>query len=150
VTRFHVVLLAAFVALDCAAFGAHGQPSATPQYVSMLQLIANPNQFNGSLICVTGFLTMEHEGDLLFLHQEDAEHMILENAIRIDETKQMRADAEQIDGKYVRITGVFLITDRRRYPFFGGGIGKLRSYQVWSDPRKPVSRKVLEMPGVVR
>jgi hypothetical protein len=113
----------------------------------MLQLIATPEQFNGKLISVIGFLTMEHEGDRLFVHQEDAVHAILNNAIQVERTKQMFADREKLDLKYVKLIGTFQARDGQKIPFFSGAI-VVKSCDLWSDPAHPISQRIREIPGV--
>jgi hypothetical protein len=106
-------------------FGAgtpEGRAQVTQQAVSvsMLHLLTTPEQFDGKLVSVIGFLTMDHEGDLLFAHQEDAVHVILGNAVQIVGTKQMFAEREKLDMKYVKVLGTFKAGNRRRIPFYSG------------------------------
>lgn len=114
-------------------------------YVSLLQLIVNPEQYDGKIIGVIGFLSMGREGDLLFVHQEDERHVILENAVQVQETKQMHQDIEKLDNKYVKLTGTFHVNDRGRVPFFSGAVTDVRSCDPWSDPLKPLSTKIRDL-----
>jgi hypothetical protein len=109
--------------------------------VSLLQLIVAPENYDGKLIGVIGFLSMGREGDLLFAHQEDERHVILGNAVQVHETKQMHQDIEKLDNKYVKITGTFHANNRERIPFFSGAVTEVRSCDLWSDPLKPLSDK---------
>ena len=125
-----------------------GRAQSTQQAVSvsMLQLLTTPEQFDGKLVSVIGFLTMDHEGDLLFAHQEDAVHVILGNAIHIEGTKQMFAGREKLDMKYVKALGTFKASNRRRIPFYSGAIVGIRSCELWSDPAHPISQRLRELP----
>jgi hypothetical protein len=90
-------------------------------YPSLLQLIVNPDQFEGKEISVIGFLSMGREGDLLYFHEEDENHVILQNAIQVHETAQMHRDAEKLNLKYVKLSGIFRISDRGKIPFIADG-----------------------------
>src|SRR3984885_10517237 len=57
-----------------------------PLGVTLVQLIANPEKFDGKLIRVIGFLRLAHEGNVLYLHREDYENAILGNGIWVDAT----------------------------------------------------------------
>src|SRR3989442_3142997 len=87
------------LALVCVIFvsishAARGQ-AESPQPLSFLELIANPNKFDGKLIFVTAFLGLDPpDGNMLYLHKEDYDNGILLNAVSIEVTKQMRIDSE--------------------------------------------------------
>jgi hypothetical protein len=114
-------------------------------YPSLLQLIVNPEQYEGKAISVIGFLSMGREGDLLFFHEEDGRHGILENAVQVQETEQMHRDAEKLNLKYVKLTGVFRASDRKKIPFYSGIITDVRSCDLWSDPNYPMSQKIHDL-----
>ncbi len=111
-----------------------------PVYVSVLQLVTTPEQFDGKLISVIGFLTMDREGDYLFAHQEDAVHVIINNAIQIEGTKEMLAEQGKLNQEYVKVLGTFHLGERERVPFYSGSITGVRSCSFWSDPQHPMSR----------
>jgi hypothetical protein len=75
--------------------------------VSLVQLIATPEKFDGKVVAVQGFLDMDREGDLLYLHQADSENVILSNAIWIRRTEQMGRDRAKLNMKYVKVVGTF-------------------------------------------
>ncbi len=52
-------------------------PPPKPLPVSLIQLIATPDKFDGKLIHVFGLLAMSREGDLLYLDQADRDNVIL-------------------------------------------------------------------------
>ena len=78
-----------------------------PMPVSMVQLIVNPEKFDTRLVTVQGFLTLEHEKhhiarSVLFLHQEDAKHLLGANSAEVVPSEQMLRDQEKLDGKIGR------------------------------------------------
>lgn len=116
-------------------------------YVSMLQLIATPEKFDGKQVVVTGFLQLGHEADLLYVHQEDQKHGILENAIEVEATEEMGKNKAKLNMKYVRLLGVFKAPDKRKSPFLGGMIANIENCDLWSDPEHPMSIKLKELVG---
>ncbi|WP_445232557.1 hypothetical protein [Duganella rhizosphaerae] len=59
--------------------------------VSMIQLIANPQQYDGQPIRLIAFLNLEFEGNALYLHREDFDRSIVSNAVWISlEDHQVR------------------------------------------------------------
>lgn len=122
--------------------------TAQPAYASALQLVTTPERYDGKLVSVIGFLGMEHEGDLLFVHEEDQKHLILSNSVRVDGTKQMFKNREQLDMKYVKLLGVFRAGDRVKDPLIVGTLTDVTSCEVWSDPKNPLSRRLLTIPGI--
>jgi len=112
---------------------------------SLIQLIANPERFDGKLVVVHGFLRIGHEKHhgtetVLYLHQEDATHLLGSNAVWVIASEQMIRDHEKIDGMYVMLTGVV-----RAVSGAGGSSGMVikdvQSCRAWSDPRRPIGLK---------
>lgn len=127
---------------------ATAQNSADEQhYVSLVQLITTPERFNGKKVVVTGFLELRHEESLLYLHEEDNAHGILENAIGVSTNRQIRNDKEILNLKYVRIVGYFRASDRQKSPFHSGTIGNIENCRLWSDPAHPMRERIKEMLG---
>jgi hypothetical protein len=110
-----------------------------------MQLIANPDRFDGSVVTVTGFLILgEHpefinQEPFLYLHEEDAKNLLVENAVRVAASHQMQHEREKLDHMYVTLTGLFKVshakgpdsTDR-------GTITEVQSCRVWSNPSRPI------------
>ena len=123
--------------------GGFGDDRAIP--VSLIQLLANPDKFDGKLVTVQGFLNLEHEKHhgargFLFLHPEDANHLLGSNAADVVPSEQMLRDQEKIDGMYVTMTGLL-----QAVPGASGSYGVVikgvRSCLAWSDPRRPIGLK---------
>lgn len=118
--------------------GGFGQDPSSP---GMISLLANPERFDGKLVTVFGFLTLdrqEHHAPkaFIFLHEEDANNL-LPNGAEVVPSEQMLRDAEKINGEYVTLTGLAHIVA-------GGNnsrgivIEDVRNCRVWSDPRRPI------------
>jgi hypothetical protein len=63
----HVMTAISFVS----AVSTIAAPDETPQDVGMVQLLGAPEKYDGKLIRVIGFLSLEFEGVGLYLHRED-------------------------------------------------------------------------------
>jgi hypothetical protein len=84
VTLFWVSLL--FLLLACSNAPAQGyNPKAgydpTIKDVSILQLITNPQAYDNAKVRFIAYLRLEFEGNGLYLHREDYENGITQNAI---------------------------------------------------------------------
>jgi hypothetical protein len=143
--RFFCVLALLLILQAFQTMGLRAQPTQKLIYPSMVQLIVNPEQFDGKEISIIGFLSMGREGDLLYFHEEDGTHAILQNAIRVQGSKQMHRDAEKLNLKYVKLSGIFHVNDRSKVPFYSGTINDVRSCELWSDPNYPVSQKIHDL-----
>ena len=112
--------------------------SAKP--VSIIQLIATPEKFDGKLVTVEGLLGYD-EHPVLWVHEEDAKHWLMANSVRISPSKDMQREKETINHKYVTVTGVFRTARTGSEAYEGGGISDIQACTVWSDPQHPISEK---------
>lgn len=100
--------------------------------VSVIQLIATPERFDGKQVVVIGYLKLG-EWPSLALHEVDVTHSILANTIDIDPTSEMMAHHASLTGKYVEVVGIFRMGPRH------GRITSIKNCKVWSDPAHPFS-----------
>lgn len=61
----------------------YGERQNTDEYpiVSMIELIARPDDYDGKNVTVSGIINIAYESDFLFLTQEDYRYGVLENSI---------------------------------------------------------------------
>jgi hypothetical protein len=78
-----------------------------PTGVSIINLIATPERYDGKMISVVGFLSIESEDARLYLGQEDYRRNNMGNGIFIDTNKEVTRDIEAKDLHYVGLVGVF-------------------------------------------
>lgn len=110
------------------------EPPAFEDYlhrVSMVELLANRARFNGKVITVKGFLRLEFEGNALYLHQEDFEQSLTENAIWIDPGEISSDKAKAVSDQYVLLVGKFDARERGHMGLFGGTIGSIKRLERW-------------------
>ena len=66
-----------------------------PIDVTLVQLIANPEKFDGKQIRVIGFLRLEFEGNVLYLHREDYENSLFDG-IWVDVTPEITKEKKML------------------------------------------------------
>jgi hypothetical protein len=74
--------------------------------ISLVQLIANPKKYDGKVIEVIGFLSLEFEGRALYLHKDDYEYFNLKNGVSILASIS-EEEKKNCDLKIVSIIGKF-------------------------------------------
>ena len=71
-------------AVGCGCRRAPPVYGSEPIDASLVQVLADPGQFDGRLVRVTGFCSIQFEDVAVYLHREDYDQMILKNAIWLD------------------------------------------------------------------
>lgn len=100
--------------------------------VSIVQLIANPQAYDGKKVRLIGFLRLEFEGNALYLHREDFEHGILENALWIDAPHDMRKEQrDAINTQYVICEGKFKASGHGHMGMFSGELTDITRLESW-------------------
>lgn len=105
--------------------------------VSMIQLIANPDKYDGKLVVVFGYLTLA-ERPSLYIHREDATQALMTNALWVDSSEPMRQEMAKVSQKYVKIVGRFRAGSGGRVYFLAGGITEIEECVPW--PYHPEAR----------
>jgi hypothetical protein len=117
----------------------------SPTDVSIVQLIANPDKFDGKLVSLIGFIHIGREQDLIFLGQEDFNHALAQNALWFHLSEQMGKDWQKLNRNYVSVVGVFSARHEGPYGCPNGGVSSIKRYAVWSTPENPTG-KALDQP----
>jgi hypothetical protein len=92
--------------------------------ISLIQLIASPDRYEGEVIRVIGFVHLEFEGNAIYLHREDYKQNITANALWLSKPKcftNTKHDAEFISG-YALVTGTFTSQRHGHNDLFSGEI----------------------------
>jgi len=104
-----------------------------PLYVSIIQLISNPENFDGKVISVTGYLKLKFEGTALYFHKEDYLNRIYKNSIWLNISKDdLYKLKKECSDKYVSIIGTFKAKQNGHFGIFSGTISEIRVI----DPRE--------------
>lgn len=116
--------------------GLLGQADLT---VSLVRLIADPEKHDGQPVAVIGFLRLEFEGNMLYLHEEDYAHSIEENAVRLGINKKQREEFANNNMHYVFVAGTFRAAKRGTSNPNGTivDIVKIEDWPAKHDPPKP-------------
>ena len=100
--------------------------------VSIIQLIANPEKFNGEYVRLIGFVRLEFEGNAIYLHREDYEYGLTKNGIWLNITQDCCGnDPQEFDLKYVLVEGTFNAENYGHMGLFSGSIENIKRFEVW-------------------
>jgi hypothetical protein len=129
----HLILLAAIVLGGCTETHTPSEPmSRQDERVSIIQVLANPKEFDGKKVRLIGYLHFEFESYALWLHREDHVHG-LPNRIDID-ANACADKVDQVNDQYVLLEGTFLIlnkgTAQKRHILMD-----ITRCQRWAEPR---------------
>ena len=116
-----------------------------PLVVSTIQLIATPEQFDGKLVSVIGFIHIGREQDLLFVGEQDFNHAIDENALWFRLNEGMGQAWQKLNRNYVHIVGMFSAKHEGPITCPNGGFPEIRRYAIWSLQSNPIG-KALDQP----
>jgi hypothetical protein len=108
----------------------------------LIEVLANPENFNGKMVIVQGFLRIDHEPlhevrAILYIHQEDARNLLASNAVLVLPSAQMLKDEEKINDMYVTLIGIVRTVQAGN----GGYIATIKDVHGctrWSDPGHPI------------
>jgi hypothetical protein len=107
------------------------------QDVSIIELLANPTNYDGKRVRIIGFLRFEFEGNAIYLHQEDFERAISKNAIWIDRPGDLsEKQITEVNNKYVICQGTFRSGDHGHMGMFSGSLTNITRLETWSPPRR--------------
>ena len=102
--------------------------------VSIIQLISNPERFDGRYVRIIGFVRLEFEGDAIYLHHDDYKYGIYSNGLWLDITEGCCGNNLMVaDKKYVLVEGTFDMKSKGHMGMWGGTIKNIKRFQVWSD-----------------
>ena len=102
-------------------------------YISLVQLIANPRDYDGKVVHVIGFMRLEFDGTAIYLHQDDYKHYITKNGLWIDVPKDLLKKKDEFNQKYVIVGGTFSAKETGRKGLWSGSIQKVSKVQVWVE-----------------
>jgi hypothetical protein len=128
--RRHIII-AILVACIVVGVGNSGAGDKMPQDVSVVQLLATPEKFDGKLVRVFGFLRLAFESDALYLHREDDTQDLTRNAMCVDRTEGMEREQEKLNAHYVLIEATFDAEDMGHMGLFGSALEKVKRIIPW-------------------
>ena len=85
----------------------NSEARCAPQSVSIVQLIATPERFDGKRVKFIGFVHMELESSEVYLHREDSEHRLVSNGVYVDLREEWAKHHTALNDRYVLLEGTF-------------------------------------------
>lgn len=104
--------------------------------VSIVQLIATPEKYDGKVIQVVGFLRLEFEGNAIYLHEDDYRYAIYKNGLMIVSNANIEAKAGKLNLHYVIVEGTFNANNLGNKGLNSGTITNITYAADMGPPRK--------------
>jgi len=103
------------------------------ELVSIIELVSNPQNFDGRKVTIVGFLNLEFEGNAIYLHKNDYEYSIYKNGIWCDIDV---AKYSKFNKKHVWLEGTFNTKSKGHMGLWSGSIEKIT--RVWESERSRI------------
>jgi len=108
-----------------------------PPYVSLVQLIANPKDFDGKVVQVCGVVRLEFEDKAIYLHSDDLKYSLTKNGLWLDTPSTQK---QKFNGKYVLLEGTFNAASKGHRDLWSGSlerISRIRLLRETEENYKP-------------
>lgn len=100
--------------------------------VSIIQLIANPADFDGKIVRVIGVGNIEFEGNGVYLGKDDWRYVSKNGLwIELGERATPYELTKTYNGKYVIIEGTFDMHNNGHFGMWSGAIVDITRYELW-------------------
>jgi hypothetical protein len=135
-----VMIILALLLTSVTTGRSSGLGPRVPVPVSMLQLIATPERFDGKSVGAIGYLVLHNGGGFLYLHREDSDFGLYVNALKIEFDRESSSDDPAFDSHYLYLIGSFDAKDKGPLSAFGGSIKNAKVIALWSAPKIPLAK----------
>jgi hypothetical protein len=108
-----------------------------PVTVSIIQLIANPKEYDEKYVRVIGFARIAFESNGLYLHQDDYKYGITKNALWLEIAKGGRREYLQYDRKYILLEGTFDAKGTGHRGLYSGAISSIKRIEMQAESNLP-------------
>ena len=121
--------IATLLALSTTPLLAYAQEP--PQRVSLIQLIAAPEKYEGKLVALTGYVHLEFEGNGIYLHKDDYQYGLHKNGLWLNASKcESRSKKNFTDG-YAYVIGRFTSARQGHMGLWSGELQDVKSCSSW-------------------
>jgi hypothetical protein len=103
--------------------------------VDMVALIAAPERYEGKIIRTVGFMSIEFEGDALYLHEEDYRYGLTKNSFALRLSESQRKQFKDLSLRYVLIEGTVFANGLEKTGKWSGAIGNIIRLEAWPVDR---------------
>ena len=118
--------------------------SDDPINISLINLIASPNDYHGKKVRVIGVSIIEFEGDSLYLSREQVLNGVTKNAVWITPNYEVLGTTEkklaENNGGYSLVEGIFNKDNHGHMGLFSGSIDNITRFQPW--PAEEIKNKL--------
>jgi len=125
----HALLLGLSAFLACSLSQAAEQSQI--ESVSLIRLIANPDQYEGKFVRVTGFVRLEFEGNAIYLHREDFEKQIPANGLWLNAGKCAGRGGKDFTEGYAIVEGRYTSKRHGHMGLWSGEIDDVQRCEQW-------------------
>ncbi len=101
-----------------------------PEQISIINLIATPEKYEGKLIMIFGYVKLEFEATSVYLTKSDMENYICKNGLWLNGIGS--DEWKKYDGQLCLIEGIFDSTMTGHMGACSGGIKNVSRLQVWN------------------
>ncbi len=128
-------LVIATLALLFGSLSASAEGPEKAETVSIVQLLANPEKYEGKLISARGFVRLEFEGNAIYLHKEDYEQSLYSNGLWLNAKDCKRVDGQEFDTGYAWVTAHFTARHHGHMGLWSGALEDVRDCSEWPPYR---------------
>ena len=107
-----------------------GQLFAQVPTVSILQLIATPEKYDGQVVRFEGVTHVEFEGNAIYVSKEHWKAQVSSFAIWMDLKEELAKSRQWLNGKYCIVEGTFHAKDRGHMGLFMGALSDVTMFDV--------------------
>ena len=97
--------------------------------VSMVQLLTQPEEYDGKRVRTFGYIHFEFEGNGIYLHKEDFDYRLISNRLWVDLTSGFTSD--ECQDSYVLVEGIFDVHSRGHMGGSMGAISDINRCERW-------------------
>ena len=103
--------------------------------VTMQELIAEPQQFEGQRVRVVGFLRLQFERNALYMARDDYNNSVVEHGLWLDLKNSQLRSSSKLNNGHVTVEGVFGPADKVHGDKWAGALKPVSSLRMWRKPR---------------
>jgi hypothetical protein len=104
--------------------------------LSVLQLIASPEKYDGKSVAVVGYLELQTDNDVIYLHREDRDFGLYANSLSVKfEPRLTSEEKAMFNLHYVYVYGKFDASDKGPWSDMAGSIKQAEAVLLWPGPR---------------
>jgi hypothetical protein len=122
--------LVSVTVLSCVALALLAS-AESPEFVSLVRLVADPGEFDGRRVRVAGFMSLEFEGDALYISREDDDRDLTKNAVWLE----LATRRPTFDRGYALVEGTFRGSRTGHMGLFSGALEDVGPIVRWPPKR---------------